>query len=668
MISAIVQDVQRAQIGGLDKQDNLDRQDYNEIEIIPVPQPVQTNDEQNDDDRDDPNVVVNDTEELRKPETEVKGTMGSEHALEHGMDLDKVEDFNCGNTLQMNVTQVALLECEFKKEQTPPTVPVSQESPSPASHVPVAPLPIIRELASPDSFKPVKLDLSGIVASPEPKGDVEESRFAHPWSPGVVEDQPIVYMPPPVVETECVEELEELANVGRTERQVAAIASSHHLSAMYDHHHHHDDLKKHVRDLPLDSEPVRHSSDDKKTHDEVSSHKLDHRSAESPEAPPPGNLFRVPSILEQMVDELPADRPLFRVPSVLEQMMDEPPAEVGNNSPNPPDVDEYRLDSAEFASDRQEGSSHSHHALHVPGSAVAVTTCRDLHFRDSEAGFILGDTEVAPAAEGKSSFSEALEGGDYNNQNCEFPLDEEEKAEARHKKSPSSQEDEGLIDEKLNISSSNGDNENHEASNDEGISNRSLEENRSGSANDPMLNQIPKVSDLFSNPDSNIQFYIGDEMHEFHDSDPLSSREENLDNNFYSEGGRAKLAEDVNKVDANFDAVNEELNMAPEESPEKGAPSLVVAAEPRIPSFNELYNNEGEDQGFEEDAADDEACDDYWALDEPGNLPNGLDCGRLETDEIESHHHDELLRPKPPPGRSERGCISARWVLETVVL
>ncbi|KAJ7321460.1 Tau-tubulin kinase 2 [Desmophyllum pertusum] len=189
LISAIVQDVQRAQIGGLDKQDNLDKQeildgqDYNEIEIIPVPQPVQTNDEQNYNDRDDPNVVVNDTEELRKPETEVKGTMGSEHALEHGMDLDKVEDFNCGNTPQMNLTQVALLECEFKKEQTPPTVPVSQESPSPASHVPVAPLPIIRELASPDSFKPVKLDLSGIVASPEPKGDVEESRFAHTRGP-----------------------------------------------------------------------------------------------------------------------------------------------------------------------------------------------------------------------------------------------------------------------------------------------------------------------------------------------------------------------------------------------------------------------------------------------------------------------------------------------------
>lgn len=657
MISAIVQDVQRAPIGGVDKQDILDEPDCNVIETKPVPQ-VQANDGQNQNNR-DPNAAGNDSVELGKLETGgIKFTVGSQNSLELGMDLDNVEHFNPGNPPKMNVEQAASIEAEVRKEQTPPTVPVSQESPSPVARVPGAPLPIIRELSSPDS-KPAKLDFD---ASPEQRDDVEESRFASPWSPGVVEDQPIVYMPPPVVETECDEELEELANVGRTERQVVAIASSHHLSTMYDHHHHHDDLKKHVRDLPLDSEPVRHSSDDKKTHDEGSSHKLDHKSAaESPEAPKPGNLFRVPSILEQMVDEPPAEagesRALFRVPSVLEQMMDEPPVEAADDAPNPPEVDEYKLDSAEFASDRQEGSSHSHHALRVPGSALAVTTCRDLHFRDSEGGFILGDTEIAPAAEG-SSFSQASEGGDSNDENqYEFPLDREEPAKEGQHKSRSSQEDKGMIDEKLITSETNGDDENEVASNEERISRTSLEDKKSDSEriNEPLLNEIPRVSDMFDNPDNNVQFYIGDpheEMHEY--SEPLSSREEKLDNNFYSEGERGKLGD--NKIDANFET---ELNAAPEKSPEKAVLSLLVAAEPRIPSFNELYNNEEEDRHSAEDAADADA-DDYWARDGPGVLSNGLDFEGLETGNYESHHRDELLRPKPPPGRSERGCSSAR--------
>lgn len=651
LISAIVQDVQRAQIGESEKQDNLDKPECNEIEILPVPQ-IQTNVEQSENNR-GPDGGVNDSVELAKPETDG-----------NGMELDKVEHFNSGNLYQVNIEQQAPFESEFRKEQTPPTMLVSQESPSPVAHVPGVPLPVIRELSSPHS-KPAKLDFSDIDTSLEHRNEVEESRFASPWSPGVVEDQPIVYMPPPVVETECVEELEELANVGRTERQVAAVASSHHLSAMYDHHHHHDDLKKHVRDLPLDSEPVRHGSDDRKSHEEVSSHRMDHKSGgESPEPPPPGNLYRVPSILEQMVDEPPAEggesRPLYRVPSVLEQMIDETPVEAADE-PNHHEVDEYRLDSAEFASDKHDGSSHSHHALHVPGSALGVTTCRDLHFRDSEeAGFILGDTEVAPEAEGDSSFSAASEEGNSNNENqCEFPLDSDEPAEAGPNKSRSSQDDKGIIDKKVIDSITNEDDEKKEAFNEENIGKTSLKtkDSESEKINDP-LHEIPRVSDMFGNADKNVQFYIGEHHGDIHEnSEPLSSREEKLDNNFYSEGEHAKLTEDVNKADAKLDS---EAHPAPEKRPEKGALSLVLAAaEPRIPSFNDLYNNEEEQENFAEDVVDEEA-EDYWALDEPVALPNGLDVGRLETDKNESHHHDDLLRPKPPPGRSERGCSSAR--------
>ena len=658
LISAIVQDVQRAQIGGVDKKEILNEPDCNEVDTKPVGQ-VQANDRQNASNK-DINAVGND--KLGKLGFErIKFTVGSQSSLELGMDLDNVEHFNSEHPVKMTIEQAASTEPEVRKDQTPPTVRISQESPSPVVHVPGVPLTVIRELSSPDA-KPAKLDFD---TSLERKDDVEESRVASPWSPGVVEDQPVVYMPPPVVETECDEELEKLANVGRKERQVAAIASSHHLSTMYDHHHHHDDLKKHLRDLPLDSEPVRYSGDDKRSHDEASSHKLDRKSAaESPEAPKPGNLFRVPSILEQMVDEPPAQagegRGLFRVPSVLEQMMEDPLDEAANSAPNPPEVDEYRLDSAEFASDKQEVSSHSHHALHVPGSAMAVTTCRDLHFRDSEGGFILGDTEIAPAAEG-SSFSDASEGGNSDNENqYEFPTDEEDPAEQGQRNSRSSEKDREMINEKIITSSeANGDNGNEVASSEERIDRMSVENEKSDSEkiNEPSLNEIPRISDMFGNPDNNVQFYIGEQHEEMQEySEPLSSREEKLDNNFYSEGERGQLGEDDNKADANFET---ELNTAPEKSPVKTVLSHLVAAEPRIPSFNDLYNNE-EDQNSAQNAADDSDADDYWARDEPGALSNGLDLNGLETDNYESHHRDELLRPKPPPGRSERGCSSAR--------
>ena len=653
LISAIVQDVQRAQIGGVDKQEILSEPDCNEADTKPVGQ-FQANDDQNENNG-HLNAVSNN--ELGNLEPgRIKFTIGSQNSLE--LEIDSESPVN------IHVEQAVPLQADVRKDQTLPTVPISPESPSPVAHVPVAPLTANREVSSPDT-KPAKLDFDALL---ERKDDVEESGFASPWSPGVVEDQPVVYMPPPVVETECDEELEELANVGRKERQVAAIASSHHLSTMYDHHHHHDDLKKHVRDLPLDSEPVRHSCDDKRSHDEISSHRLDHKPAAEPaQGPKPGTLFRVPSILEQMVDEPPAEagagRGLFRVPSVLEQMMDEPPKEAADDAANPPEVNEYRLDSAEFASDRQEGSSHSHHALHVPGSAMAVTTCRDLHFRDSEGGFILGDTEIAPAAEG-SSFSEASEGGNSDEENqYEFPIDQEEPVKQGLQNSRSSLEDKGMIDEKIITSETSGDNDNKVASNEEGIDRMSVE---NGKSHSEKIDEIPRIADMFGNPDNNVQFYIGEQHEEMHEySEPLSSREEKLDNNFYSEGERGKLGEDDNKIDATFET---ELNAAPERSPDKTLLSQLVATEPRIPSFNDLYNNEEEDRNSAENAADDSDADDYWARDEPGALSNGLDFKGLETGSCESHHRDDLLRPKPPPGRSERGCSSARYVFKIVAL
>lgn len=664
LISAIVQDVQRAQIGS--KAEKEAEPDYREVENIAIPQ-LQTGNKQNEDEGDHSDGKVRDPEGV-----ENQGLEANNPSVEHGMDLDKVEDFNSGNLPQMRPAEVAAVQSDFRKEGTPPTVPVSKESPSPGAPVPVTPIPIVRELVSPDSI-PIRLDFE---ASPEVPEEDQEDRFVSPWSPGVVEDQPVVYMPPPVVETENDEELEELANVGRTERQVP-MGSSHHLSAMFDHHHHHDDLKKLVRDLPLDSEPVRHSGDDKKSHDDVSSHRLDHKSGEeSPEMPPqrPPNLFRVPSVLEQMVDELLVGGeeggrgPLYRVPSVLEQMMDDDPIVEREDEPplTPPEADEYHLVSAEFASDKQEGSrsSHSHHALHVPGShAMAVTTCRDVHLRDSEAGCMLGDTEVAPAAEGISSFSEAsvCEDGDSpEDENCDFPLDEEMYAD---NEAPTTKDDQEINESKLDSREANGDQGNEGACKEERISKMSSLEEKESESDKLKVSTAPYAVD--ARRDSKAQFYIGDHHEELHseNSEPSSHREPKEDNNFYSEGPTGNLDENTNKVEENLDAVKEELA---EENPAIGTVPYLSAAEPKIPSLNELFNNAGDEGGFEPDPAE-ETYDDYWALDTPDEPPHRSEFGNLDADEAESHHRDEVLRPKPPPGRSERGCISARWVVKRFV-
>lgn len=656
LISAIVQDVQRAQIGGSVKK--REEGDFREIEKVPVPQ-TQTDDKQNENERDHSDGNVIDALVVQNKETGA-----NKPSSELGMDLDNVEDFNAANPPQLNPAQVAVVELDIMKEGTHPTVPVSKESPSPGAPGPIGPIPIIREPGTPDS-KPNHLDFE---VSPDVVQEDREDRFVSPWSPGVVEDQPIVYMPPPVVETENDEELEELANVGRTERQVP-IGSSHHLSAMFEHHHHHDDLKKLVRELPLDSEPVRHSGDEKKSHDEVSSNRLDHKSGEnSPEErPPPPSLFRVPSVLEQMVDEPPVGGgqggrgPLFRVPSVLEQMMDEDPIVEREYEPplTPPDVDEYRLDSAEFVSDRQEGSrsSHSHHALHVPGShAIAVTTCRDVHLRDSEAGFVLGDTEVAPAAEEISSFSEGsvYEDGDSpKDDNFEFPFNEEQVGDNEAVTSKDNQE---INDSKLCGPETNGDREIEAACEEERISKMSSLEEKESESDKLKLNKVANASD--QRRDSKAQFYIGDHQEELNseNSEPSNHREAKEDNNFYSEGQREILAEIANKTEGNFDAVKGELA---EESPAISAAPYLLAAEPKIPSLNELFGNVGGEEDYEQNAAEEED-DDYWALDKPDEPQHQEEFGNLDASEAESHHRDDLLRPKPPPGKAERGCISAR--------
>jgi len=634
LISAVVHDVQRAQVRGAGE--DQEKADHNSIEVWPVPQ-IHVENQENQDSQGRFNKLGHNLDEGKHSPS-----------LELPVNLNKVDIFYSGN-LPVTPFQLDTEESDFRRVTTPSTVPLSNDP------IPVMPVP--EEPISPET-KPINLDFE---ESREGREEDQEDRFV--WSPGVVDDQPLVYMPPPVVETENDEKLEVLANVGRTERQVA-IGTSHHLSSMFDHHHHHhhDDHKKLVRDLPLDTEPVIHTNDDIKILDEISHHRSEHNPPEAPCQPP--SLFHVPSVLEQMVNEPPTGegeaeaeetrKPLFRVPSVLEQMMDEGPvSERDEPLAISPDADEYKLDSAEFASEKHEGSrsSHSHHALHVPGShAIAVTTCHDLHLRDSEeAGFVLGDTEIAPAAEGVSSFSDksvAGNGDSCGDENFEFCSDEIEIRAFS-------------VDRKTSKSSclnSNQDQDNKAVYQDEKISKVISAQVEGDECDKRNLSDIRVVSDSRRDMGSKAQFFIGngEDLSSEGKSEPSNDREPKQDNNFFSEG------QEVNIHEREIEAAGLELakQKIAEESPAVDSTPYSFTVERRIPSLNELFNY-GAEEGCEQFAAE-EGPDDYWALDEPEELQHPEDSGNLDLLDAESHHGDEVLRPKPPPGRSERGCISAR--------
>ena len=622
LISAIVQDVQ-----GVKKQENQDTKEpkYQQVEILSVPR-LQRSDEE----IGKIPVLINNDADIFKPSEDLQNNekrimqmeMESQVSVELGMDLDKVEEFVLSNQQHVN----------FSQKQTPFTVPVPNGSPGSGDPVPVSHVPAITTTDIP------LLDSKSAEPAMNKNGEnisnAEEGVVISPWSREVVEDQPVVYMPPPVVQTECDEELEELANVGRTVRQ-PAIGSNHHLSAMFEHHHH----EKTVRDLPFDSEPLRHDGD------EISSRKVDRDLVEPAEANV--RLYRVPSVLEQLVDEpLPEveeNRPIFRVPSVLEQMMDEPPAVIATNASNPPEVDEYRLDSAEIASERQEGSSQSPPAIHVPGSAMAVTTCRDLQLRDSEAGFMLGDTEAVPAAGGISSFSERS-AKKSKDSSSDFPVDEEQFQDSGSHAQVADivvREKNVMDEEKINITSVDA--------------NRQCDPKENNSANSiagamdkvctvPPLNDesVNIVRFLVGEPDEEVSESVEAPLMKHTNSEIILNTEMQQDNL----SGDKKLTQ--NKTESKFDnIIGEEVN----------ATSCPV--ELRIPSLNELFSNE-DSEGFPQDLPAEAFA--YWTQDD--EPCNGLRYDDLGTSD-DAHAMQEALRPKPPPGRSERGCISARYVNDT---
>ena len=262
--------------------------------------------------------------------------------------------------------QVSCGDAPEAKEVTPATEPVSLQSPA---AVPDRDKLKLAAETGEGLTEPPQILVTPLVESgpredsPRKKTDAREDACPSPWSPDLFEDRPVVYTPSPFADLGCDDaELEELANAGRTNPQ--PLGSNHQLLSV----HEHEELAKSLHDLPLDS--------------------AEHGVIHSPKR---SKGEEVGGAAEKQLEPRAAERPktLFRVPSVLQQMQDEPPPLPAPHAHDTRAVAEYKLDSAEFASEHKEvsSSSRSHPALQVAESLVMPTTFRDLNFRDSDGHF-----------------------------------------------------------------------------------------------------------------------------------------------------------------------------------------------------------------------------------------------------------------------------------------
>ena len=127
--------------------------------------------------------------------------------------------------------------------------------------------------------------------------------------------------------------------------------------------------------------------------------------------------------------------------------------------------------------------------------AMAVTTCRDVHH--SDAGCVLGDTEIAPAAEEISSLSESsvCEEGDSpkeENEYCEFPLDDDLD---KDNEGPTSKDE--VNEAKVHSLTTNGDQANEEGCEEERVSKISSLEEKGSESDKLKLNKDAHRDSIF---------------------------------------------------------------------------------------------------------------------------------------------------------------------------
>lgn len=237
---------------------------------------------------------------------------------------------------------------------TPDSTPVKQEIVTTQSASPASPGIVITEPESNEQEK----NKDGV--------DVGGDNVHKPWLEENTEDQPVV-MPTPLLHA--------------TYHQGDSASLNRHREKKVNMINHHTHLSTDIDDIlgPADEDYVFRSWRQTASMEHLNIEEQKEGSRE----PRMKNSLSAP--------DLQVNLDLYRVPSVLEQMMYERPALTSKTVPIhiTQEVAEYKLDSINFASDKEASSSESHHGIHVDVSRNVVTTnpvttLNDYETRDSD--------------------------------------------------------------------------------------------------------------------------------------------------------------------------------------------------------------------------------------------------------------------------------------------
>ncbi|XP_031574822.1 uncharacterized protein LOC116308519 [Actinia tenebrosa] len=536
-----------------------------------------------------------------------------------------------------------------------------------------------------------------VITEPEPneqeKNKEDGGDIAHkPWLEDNAEDQPVV-MPTPLLHA--------------TYHQGDLPALNRHREIKVNYINHHAHLSPDIDDIlgPADEDYVL------RTWRQTAS--MEHLNVEDQK-----EGSREPRMKNSVsAPDLQVNLDLYRVPSVLEQMQYERPALTSKTVSTyiTQEVAEYKLDSINFASDKEVSSTESHRGIHVDVSrnivtTNPVTTSNDYETRDSDdkgvaagSGLTTGDLgyqETSNISNSEDTKSENYEGREESAPDEDFPepadieldtVDVNEQTnnvkiiEFDHTFSESSsfdKESEKIERSENNTPQNDGVNlpVNDQLQETLNLEQRPLNDIRQKHSSNEVEENYkepysePSVSDGNEN---NLQIAVEDKLNQHESEDDAEDKNYNMPSINELEDNNGTLSMGKVNESQNEDYDVEEQCHIPTLN-ELGSNDIVAEASTSNFGFGQLVEDsepvpaprEGRSGSIDEmcriPTLTELAVEDYGVVMEACTSNDILEGRRYSEDDIytNTRHGTETaskpLHPKPPPGRSGNGCVQAR--------
>ncbi|KAK3750724.1 hypothetical protein QZH41_017277, partial [Actinostola sp. cb2023] len=361
--------------------------------------------------------------------------------------------------------------------------------------------------------------------------------------------------------------------------------------------------------------------------------------------------------------ELKVQQELCYVPSILEQMAYELPAQTSKNaqSSGHGEVAEYKLDSVNFGSDKEMSSTESHNALHVRLSHVTMTTLNELDVKDGDQRIPDLGTGMSTSKGNPSNYedtkSESCEergsssSSDVDFEAVDIELDiEEENQQKQLEKSPVISENDITFTE-----SSSFDKEAEKAGSCLRVVNEAndqhqlekLDEKVNDSSRDVVENRVDYKEPFSENPSEVMNSC--DVIDTTPEQDSAILKEENLDK-FYEVGDLYHVPT-LTELAADDDGFVAEATTSYRGLPERVSESDKDAGYCHVPTLTELAGDDDNNVVTEAFTSTAMIARRRWSEDYQYET-----CTGTHGEDSKDGH----ILPKPPPGKSGRGCISAR--------